>query len=86
MSKPLFVRLPEEAYEKLVEQAYEEDRPVAAVMRNIICAELGVTKPPLEEEKAQMKKYQNFGEASQRESLFKKRFWRYKLLNARIKA
>ena len=51
MSKPLFVRLPEEAHEKLVERAYEEDRPVAAVMRNIICQELGVKKPPLKKKR-----------------------------------
>jgi len=36
-----------EAYDQLEDQAYEQDKPIASVMRSIVCAHYGVKKPPL---------------------------------------
>ncbi len=51
MSKPIFVRLPMEAFEILEDEAYEQDKPVASVIRKIVCDHYGVIKPPLPRKK-----------------------------------
>ena len=51
MSKPIFVRLPMEAFEIVEDEAYEQDKPVASVIRKIVCDHYGIIKPPIPRKK-----------------------------------
>jgi hypothetical protein len=46
MSKSLFVKIPQEAYERLEQRAYDEDKTLSVVMRAILCDAVGFKRPP----------------------------------------